>query len=219
MKDGIDQLIAYGMAVGAFMSWHHSDDEYEWIVAEMLLRRTTRTAAEKAFHDLMRIAPTFDDLAVVDAEQVERAISWTGLGEQRTSQLKQMAKSVVLEYGGQLPRSRQDLLGLYGVGEYTADAIGLYVFGRDDFPIDMNVVRVIRRFAGQPPPGNPRKGNPYKDEFIRESFLPLLTGLSYDQIINLHRGILLVAWNSCRPRRNCAACPLRHKCKSSEVLQ
>lgn len=55
-------LLEHGHSVVPFMPWHQSDDKYRWLIAEVLLRRTTRTAVTRVFQEFVSAYPTWDDL-------------------------------------------------------------------------------------------------------------------------------------------------------------
>ena len=54
------------------------------------------------------------------------------------------------DFNGQVPKDRDTLLGLPGVGSYTAAAIGSFAYGRREIVLDTNVRRVIARVALAP---------------------------------------------------------------------
>ena len=70
--DASGYLRAYGEAVGYFMPWHHTTDPYLWLVAEILLKRTTRTAASRVFTNLVGAYPTVTVLAVANQEDIAK---------------------------------------------------------------------------------------------------------------------------------------------------
>jgi len=74
---------------------------------------------------------------------------WEGLGYySRARNLQKAAREVVERYGGELPASYEALLGLCGIGDYTAGAIASIAFGLPVPAIDGNVLRVLARLQG-----------------------------------------------------------------------
>lgn len=207
-------LVAQGRAVGAFLPWHYSSDPYDWLVAEALLRRTTRTAARKAFLALTERCPNWRALASAAQDDLMERIAWVGLGAQRSRQLKALARAVLEQHNGEVPRSAEGLLSLPGVGLYIADAVRLHAFQQAAFPLDPNVQRVFRRVGGYPLwARGTRHVEPYRDpltvafaEYVTQSF-------PAPELCDMHRGVLHIAWTSCRPLPNCGICPLVATCQ------
>ncbi len=207
-----DRLLEHGKDVGPFLPWHHSADPYHWLVAEALLRRTTRTAAHKAFVSLIEAYPGWTALLAAPPEGIAERIAWVGLGNQRSRQLKALAKKIMEELDGVVPCTRDALLALPGVGLYVADAVMLYSCGREAFPIDANVKRVVRRVIGLPTPIGTRHSEPYRDPWLRRVVTHFLAVYEVSQLVDIHRGILHIAWVACKPRPNHSLCPLRQVC-------
>ena len=94
--------------------------------------------------------PNIAALAAAPEERVLRA--WEGLGYQaRALRLRQAAQILARDHGGDLPRSAAALRALPGVGPYTADALMCFAFGQRRMPLDVNVLRVLRRISGGAP--------------------------------------------------------------------
>ena len=63
-------LKIHGQAIGPYMPWHLSLDPYKWLVAEQLLRRTTRVAAEKAYEAIIEKYPSWIELATANPDSI-----------------------------------------------------------------------------------------------------------------------------------------------------
>lgn len=207
------RLLEHGRAVGPFLPWHGSEDPYLWLVAESLLRRTTRTAAHKAFKELVESYPTWRALSAAPQEEVAKRIAWVGLGNQRSQQLKAMATAVTAELDGAALCSRDTLLKLPGVGSYIADAVLLHVCTQKAFPIDANVQRVLRRVVALPTPMGTRHSNPYRDPWVKKAIDYIVPQYTAAELGHIHRGTLHLAWETCRPKPKCTPCALKDICK------
>jgi A/G-specific adenine glycosylase len=205
-------MINLGKETGPFLPWHFSNNSYNWLVAECLLRRTTRTAAEKAYSELINKYPSWSSLARADSSNIKSIIAWIGLGQQRSNQLKKLSKKVIDSYKGEVPKNRDKILALPGVGDYIADAVMLYVHKRKFFPRDSNIQRVIRRNLRRPTPIGTRHSTPYKDRVAQKYAEYVLRKYNIDGITCLHRGHLIVSWNFCRPKPICSKCILEGSC-------
>jgi len=206
------RLIETGRAVGPLMPWHHSADPYHWLIAESLLRRTTRTAAHKAFLSLIADYPDWPSLLSASETDIRQRIAWVGLGAQRSKQFKALAHSIQVLHAGTVPRLREELLTLPGVGLYIADAVRLYAFEQTAFPIDPNVQRVYRRVMRLPTPRGTRHTDPYRDPHTLSFAAYLVNNFSTQELQDAHRGLLHIAWTTCRPIPACEYCPLGLTC-------
>jgi A/G-specific adenine glycosylase len=92
-----------------------------------------------------------DAIACADAAVGEVVRLWEGLGyNRRAVNLHRCAVSVRDEWDGRLPDSLDALLGLPGVGPYTARAVLAFAYERDAAVVDTNVARVVARVVGRP---------------------------------------------------------------------
>jgi A/G-specific adenine glycosylase len=75
--------------------------------------------------------------------------AWGRLGYPRRAQrLHAAATAIVADHGGEVPAAYDDLLGLPGVGDYTAAAVATFAYGRRHVVLDTNVRRVLTRTLG-----------------------------------------------------------------------
>jgi len=153
--------------------------------------------------------PDFETLAAAQAAEVVRA--WRGLGyNTRAVRLQRVARAVVDRHEGRLPRERDALLALPGVGPYTASAIRAFAFDADDVALDTNLRRIVHRvrFGLEIPPRASAR------EIDEAAGAMLARGRSF-------------AWNSammdlgatvCTSRApKCLLCPLRERCAAAPV--
>ena len=119
-------------------------DPYVVWLSEIMLQQTTVSAVRPYFEDFRRRWPTITDLAAEDLDRVLQA--WAGLGYYaRARNLHKCAREVVARYGASFPEDETSLLGLPGIGPYTAAAISAIAFGRRAAPVDGNAERVLSR--------------------------------------------------------------------------
>ena len=126
-------------------------DPYRVWLSEVMLQQTTVPHAMGYFLDFTRRWPTVGALAA--APEAEVMAAWAGLGYYaRARNLIACARAVAADHGGVFPDSEAGLLGLPGVGPYTAAAVAAIAFDRPANVVDGNVERVIARlYAAQAP--------------------------------------------------------------------
>lgn len=124
-------------------------DPYGVVVSEFMLQQTQVAAVIPYYQRFMETWPNFTALAGASEDLVLKA--WEGLGYYRRARnLLALARQVVQEHGGRLPSGRKQLLGLPGIGPYTAGAVRAFAFNLPQPAVDGNVVRVFARLDAMP---------------------------------------------------------------------
>jgi A/G-specific adenine glycosylase len=170
-----------------------------------MLQQTQIRTALPYYERWMQRFPTISVLASASTDQVLSAFQ--GLGYySRARSLLTAARAVVERFGGELPRSREELLSLPGIGPYSAGAIASIAFGERVPVIDGNVVRVLCRvFALR---GLAERA-PLKQELWRRAaeLVPRARPGDFNQ------ALMELGATVCTPRApRCGECPLRGVC-------
>jgi A/G-specific adenine glycosylase len=132
--------------------WRETRDPWAVLVSEVMLQQTQATRVVAPFLGFLERFPTASACAHAGLGPVLEA--WAGLGyNRRARQLHHAAQAIVETYGGAVPADLGALRGLPGVGPYTARAVLIFAFGRDEAVVDVNVARVLARaVSGTPLP-------------------------------------------------------------------
>ncbi|HXF33323.1 MAG TPA: A/G-specific adenine glycosylase [Candidatus Acidoferrales bacterium] len=191
------------------LPWRRDPTPYRVLVSEFMLQQTQVERVIPIFDAFVLRFPDFETLAAAQAAEVVRA--WRGLGyNTRAVRLQRVARAVVDRHEGRLPRERDALLALPGVGPYTASAIRAFAFDADDVALDTNLRRIVHRvrFGLEIPPRASAR------EIDEAAGAMLARGRSF-------------AWNSammdlgatvCTSRApKCLLCPLRERCAAAPV--
>ena len=120
---------------------------YELLVATILSAQCTDERVNMVTPPLFRHYPTAPDLARANPEQLEGEIRSTGFFRAKTRSLLGMAQAVVERHGGEVPRARDALTALPGVGLKTANVVIGNAFGGDAVAVDTHVFRVSQRLG------------------------------------------------------------------------
>lgn len=119
-------------------------DPYHVWLSEIMLQQTTVQTVIPYFEHFLSRWPTVADLADADQDAVMHA--WQGLGYySRARNLLKCARTVVQDHAGLFPETEAGLLGLPGIGPYTAAAIAAIAFDQPTMPVDGNIERVSAR--------------------------------------------------------------------------
>ena len=110
-----------------------------------MLQQTPVNRVIPIWSEWLKRWPTPQDLASASKTDVIKA--WGRLGyPRRALRLHESAKIIASQYKNQVPRSREELISLPGVGDYTAAAIAAFAFGEPALVLDINIRRFFARF-------------------------------------------------------------------------
>lgn len=124
------------------LPWRDSFDGYKVLVSESMLQQTQVDRVIPKFNAFMQRLPTMNDLAEVD--KVTLLTLWSGLGfNARALRLQQCAQEVCTRFGGKLPKDRDVLLSLPGIGPYTSASLLAFTYNIAAPVIDTNIRRVL----------------------------------------------------------------------------
>jgi A/G-specific adenine glycosylase len=182
-------------------------DPYHVLVSEAMLQQTQVATVVPYFNRFIARFPTLADLAGADEQEVLRF--WQGLGYySRARNLQAAARKVVAEYGGELPRERDRLLTLPGVGRYTAGAVASIAFDRRAPILDGNVIRVLCRIDKVQ--SDPRDRSTQDLLWRRaEEVLPTRRAGAFNS------ALMELGATVCTPRSpQCLLCPVREHCEA-----
>lgn len=120
------------------MPWRTSTDPYYVIVSEIMLQQTQVSRVVPKFELFIHEFPTIDNLARAPLSEVLQV--WVGLGyNRRAKYLHMAAQQIEQEYGGQIPRTLDELIKLPGIGHNTAAAIMNYAYNTPVVFIETNI--------------------------------------------------------------------------------
>jgi len=125
--------------------WRESFAPYEIFVAETLLRRTTSTAINRLYVEFISKFPDFTSLYYAKQEEIEVMLKVVGLSKQKADGLKRTSKYIYEHCNGEIPSNYHELRRVPFIGEYTAEALLSFAFGKSIPVVDSNINRIILR--------------------------------------------------------------------------
>jgi A/G-specific adenine glycosylase len=127
---------------------------------------------------------------------------WSGLGyPRRCRNLRDAAIVIDRDYGGEMPRSLDELLALPGIGQYTARAVLAFAHREDVAVVDVNVSRVLSRLEG-----TPLKARALQQ--LADQLVPEGLGWDWNQVM------MDFGARHCTIRHpQCDVCPVKKQCK------
>ncbi|TME69133.1 MAG: endonuclease III [Chloroflexi bacterium] len=177
---------------------------FELLIATILSAQTTDRSVNLVTPELFRRYPTPIDLAAADPAEVERLIKPTGFFRAKTQRIIAASRALVDLFGGEVPRTMDELTKIPGIGRKTANVILGAGFGIPGFAVDTHVIRLTNRI------GLVQTKDPVKIEFQVTSMVPPeeWTALSLRLILHGRR-----ICDARQPR--CGECALNDFCPSS----
>jgi endonuclease-3 len=121
---------------------------YETLILTILSAQTTDRAVNAVRDDLFARYPTPEALARAEPEDVEPLIRTIGFHRTKARHIVGAARKVVDEFGGEVPRTMEELLTLPGVGRKTANIILSQAFDINvGIAVDTHVARLSKRLG------------------------------------------------------------------------
>ena len=129
------------------LPWRSEPKAYYVWVSEIMLQQTRVEAVKPYFDRFIKRLPDVEALANCPEDELLKL--WEGLGYyNRVRNLKAAAQQIMEQYQGEVPQDYQELIGLKGIGAYTAGAISSIAYGKPVPAVDGNVLRVLSRVTG-----------------------------------------------------------------------
>ncbi len=122
-------------------------NDYELLVAVILSAQCTDKRVNMVTPALFQRWPDVASLAKADEAEVFAMIATVTYPNSKCRYLVQMARMVMDIFGGLIPRTRDDLMRLPGVGRKTANVMLIVAFGVPAMPVDTHVHRVAARLG------------------------------------------------------------------------
>ncbi|OFI39392.1 Fe-S cluster assembly protein HesB [Arthrobacter sp. SW1] len=189
------------------LPWRKADcSPWGVLVSEVMLQQTPVVRVLPVWQDWMQRWPEPADLAREASGEAVR--HWGRLGyPRRALRLHAAAVAIVEEHGGKVPGSYEGLLGLPGVGDYTAAAVAAFAFGERETVVDTNIRRVHARLVSGT--ALPAPSLTAAEMRLADSLLPEDTALS----VRWNASVMELGALVCTARSpKCSDCPVRSSC-------
>jgi endonuclease III len=173
----------------------------ELLVATILSAQCTDERVNMVTPALFRTYRSAADYARVKPETLEKAIHSTGFFRAKARSIVGMAQALVDQHGGEVPRAREALVKLPGVGLKTANVVLGNAFGEPAIAVDTHVFRVSQRL------GLARSEDPVE---IHDQLAEVLPRKSWTRASHLFQAH---GRRTCLARKPaCPVCPVRDFC-------
>jgi endonuclease III len=181
---------------------------FELLVSVVLSAQATDKSVNRATEGLFRVANTPQAMIKLGRRGLERHVKSIGLYRTKAKNLIATCKLLIEQHGGEVPRTREALEALPGVGRKTANVILNTAFGQPTIAVDTHIFRVANRTGLAPG----------RDVVAVEE--KLLKVVPEEFRLNAHHWLILHGRYTCIARKpGCPECLIRDLCGYKQKTQ
>jgi len=174
---------------------------FELLTAVLLSAQATDVGVNKATRRLFPVANTPRQILDLGQEGLEGYIKTIGLYRSKAKHLMQTCRILVEQHGGEVPRTREALEALPGVGRKTANVVLNVAFGEPTMAVDTHIFRVGNR-TGLAPGKTPH-----------EVEMKLMKRVPPAYLVDAHHWLILLGRYVCQARKpRCWECRVAAYC-------
>lgn len=205
-KEILDLLDAhYGTE---FICYLHHENAWQLLIATMLSAQCTDARVNIVTKELFVKYRSIDDFAEADLEELEQDIHSTGFYHNKAKNIIACCKDLRDKFGGEVPKSIEELTSLAGVGRKTANVIRGNIYHEPSIVVDTHVKRISKKL------GITEEDDPVKVE------MELMKALPKDHWILWNIQIITHGRQICKaPTPKCEECFLRENCADYKKRQ
>lgn len=178
---------------------------YTLLVAVVLSAQATDVGVNKATRGLFAAATTPEAMVALGEDRVREHIRTIGLYRNKAKNVVALSRALIADHGGEVPRDREALQALPGVGRKTANVVLNIAFGEPTIAVDTHIFRIANRI-GLAPGRTPDAVEAHLEKVIPARFKQ-----------HAHHWLILHGRYVCKARKpECTACLIADLCKSPE---
>ena len=172
------------------------------LVAVVLSAQATDVGVNKATKPLFAVADTPEDMAALGEERIRDYIKTIGLFNVKAKNVLKLSQILATQFGGEVPRDREALEALPGVGRKTANVVLNVAFGEPTIAVDTHIFRLGNR-TGLAPGKTPRA--------VEDA---LMKRVPKHWLMHAHHWLILHGRYTCKARKpECPTCPVEQFCR------
>ena len=180
----------------------HSSNPYQLLVAVVLSAQATDASVNIATRPLFERIKTPRQMVDLGEESLRNAIKTIGLFNTKAKNVIALSQALIDSHGGEVPRTREQLQELPGVGRKTANVVLNTAFGEETFAVDTHVFRVCNR-TGLAPGKNVDEVEAKLEKIVPQPFRR-----------DAHHWLILHGRYTCKARLpECWRCPVIDLCR------
>lgn len=185
-------------------------DPLDALIATILSQNTNDTNSARAYSAMREAFPTWRDVMRAPPNALEDVLRPGGLAKTKGRRIQRILRAIAgngplnLDYLRRLDTTEAEnaLLAFDGVGPKTARCVLLFALGRDVFPVDTHIERVLKRIGVLPASMTAEQAHAYLPPFIPAG-----------HCLGLHVNLIAHGRQVCHPRNpECGHCVLKRRC-------
>lgn len=184
------------------------DSDFQLLIAVILSAQTTDARVNLTTPALFAKYPTAEKLARASQSDVENIIRSTGFFRMKAKNIINCARDLVERFGGNVPREREQLESLAGVGRKTASVVMAAAFHEEALAVDTHVFRVSHRL------GLTLGTTPRQVEDDLTALVPPAKWGDTTHWLIMHGRAICKA-----PTPQCVICPVNHLCPTYKIIK
>ena len=178
--------------------------DYELLIAVMLSAQTTDKGVNKVTKVLFQKYPSLKSLNEANIDSIKEIIRPIGNFNKKALNVKEITNSLLLNFGGIVPKNHKDLESMKGVGRKTANVVLGELFDIPSFAVDTHVIRVSNRLG---------LVNSKDPVIIEEKLKQVFKKEKWNK---LHKQLVLFGRYHCKAiKPECVNCKLKDICKKA----
>ena len=178
------------------------DNPYTLLVAVVLSAQATDASVNIATKPLFQHVKTPEQMVELGEERLREAIKTIGLFNTKAKNVIALSEALIREHRSQVPRTREELEKLPGVGRKTANVVLNTAFGEEAFAVDTHIFRVCNRTGLAP------------GKHVLQVELKLEKVVPQPFRLNAHHWLILHGRYICKARLpECWRCPVIDLCR------
>ena len=175
------------------------------VVAVALSAQATDVGVNRATKDLFAVADTPEKMLALGEERLRDYIKTIGLYRNKAKNVIALSQKLINDFGGQVPKTREELVTLPGVGRKTANVVMSMAFGIPTLAVDTHIFRIANRLLLAP--------GKTPDE-VEDKMMKIIPA---DYLYHAHHWLILHGRYCCKARKpECEKCVIADLCKSPE---
>ncbi len=177
-------------------------NEFELLIAVMLSAQSTDVGVNKVTRRLYPAANTPQAILALGLPALRKTISTLGLYNAKAANVFETCRLLIEHHGGEVPRARDALEALPGVGRKTANVVLNTAFGEPTMAVDTHIFRVANRTGLAP------------GKTVRQVEDKLLKAVPAEFLVDAHHWLILHGRYVCKARKpECPNCVVRSLCR------
>lgn len=185
-----------------------ADTPFQLLIAVILSAQTTDKGINKATPALFAAYPDSRSLSQAPVSDVESLIKTIGLYRSKAKNIIRTAEMIETEFGGEIPRDKDLLMTLPGVGRKTANVVLGDAFGIPGIAVDTHVERIAKRLQLVK-----------QSATVLEVEEKLMHVIPESEWVDAHHRLIFFGRYHCTARSpKCHACPVLPYCQYGEKL-